>query len=54
MTNPEKLIRGLTHLHADLCAMEEDEDYSIFDDWEIGELSSLIQRVLDHMKEEKK
>ena len=34
--------------------MEEDEDYNIFDDWEIGELSSLIQRVLKHLKEEKK
>lgn len=54
MTNPEKLIRGITHLYADLCAMEEDEDYNIFDDWEIGELSSLIQRVLVHLKEEKK
>ena len=51
MTNTEKLIRGITHLHADLCAMEEDEDYNIFEDWEIGELSSLIQRVLDHLKE---
>ena len=54
MTHTEKLIRGITHLHADLCAMEEDEDYNIFDDWEIGELSSLIQRVLKHLKEEKK
>ena len=54
MTNHEKLIRGMTHLHADLCAMEEDEDYNIFYDWEIGELSSLIQRVLKHLKEEKK
>ena len=54
MTNHEKLIRGMTRLHADLCAMEEDEDYNIFDDWEIGELSSLIQCVLKHLKEEKK
>lgn len=46
-----KLIRSLTNLHHDLSHMKEDDNYNIFDDWEIEELNHLVEKLIEHFRE---
>ena len=50
MRKPEKVLKSLINLRNDLSRMAQDEDYDIFDDWEIEEMHSLIWDTIEHVK----
>ena len=52
MSEIARAIKSLDALKRDLQRMEEDEAYSIFDDWEIGEVAYTVSRAIDLLEKE--
>ena len=52
MSEIARAIKSLDALKRDLQRMEEDEAYSIFDAWEIGEVAYTVSRAIDLLEKE--
>ena len=52
MSKIARAIKSLDALKRDLQRMEEDEAYSIFDAWEIGEVAYTVSRAIDLLEKE--
>ena len=50
----DKLLRALNDLSLGLSRMEDDEDYNIFDDWEIGEIRYVVREAVKFVGKEDK
>ena len=46
----QKLTNALKSLKHDLDRMDKEEDYDLFDDWEIGEVSFLIGEAICELR----